>query len=84
MARRKSATTTPDKPLTFRLPVWPERACRDLVPGEFANHSCEVPEAHEGPHASMSVPESVRIRAAWEAKHPELVDKRIEPEFFAP
>lgn len=83
MPRRSSATTAAPQPLTFRMPVWPERACRDLVSGEFANHSCEVPEAHEGPHASMSVPESVKVRAAWEAAHPELVNKRIEPEFFA-
>ncbi|MFF7198250.1 hypothetical protein ACFZAM_31640 [Streptomyces sp. NPDC008079] len=69
-------------PVAFRLPQWPERACRLLVAGEFANHSCEVPEAHQGPHASMSVPQSVSIRAAWEKQHPELVEIRIEPEYF--
>ena len=81
MPRRTNATAAP-KPLTFRTPVWPERACRELVGGEFANHSCEVPEAHQGPHASMSVPESVRRRAAWEAQHPDLVNIKIEPDYF--
>ncbi|MDQ1041482.1 hypothetical protein QFZ75_007984 [Streptomyces sp. V3I8] len=57
----------------FRTPVWPERACRDTVSGEFANYSCDVVESHLGPHASHSVPESVRQRLLWENRNP---DKR--------
>ncbi|MFI0966992.1 hypothetical protein ACH4S8_37260 [Streptomyces sp. NPDC021080] len=54
----------------MRLPVWPERACRDSVNGEYAIHSCEVVESHLGPHASRSVPESVRQRLLWENRNP--------------
>ncbi|MEV7674998.1 hypothetical protein [Streptomyces sp. NPDC088752] len=56
----------------MRTPVWPERTCRDSVSGEYAIHSCEVVESHRGPHASRSVPESVKLRLAWEARNPEL------------
>ncbi|MGW9067832.1 hypothetical protein ACWGQT_00070 [Streptomyces yangpuensis] len=63
-----SRRTTP--PPTFRTPVWPERACRDLVTGEYANHSCDVVEGHLGPHAAIGVPQSVTQRAAWEKKNP--------------
>jgi hypothetical protein len=58
-----------------RLPVWPERACRDLVAGEFANHSCDVVEGHLGPHASQSVAKSIELRLAWENRN---LDK-LEP-----
>jgi ABC-type uncharacterized transport system YnjBCD substrate-binding protein len=63
--RRKKPVRT-----EIRLPVWPERACRDQVGGEFAIHSCEVVEGHLGPHASRSVPASVEQRLAWENKNP--------------
>jgi hypothetical protein len=59
----------------IRTPVWPERACREPVAGDFASHSCEVVEAHLGPHASLSVPTSVETRLAWENKN---LDK-LEP-----
>jgi hypothetical protein len=58
-----------------RTPVWPERACRDLVVGEFANHSCDVVEGHQGPHASLSVKTSIEVRLAWENRN---LDK-LEP-----
>lgn len=64
----------PAAPATMRTPVWPERACREPVAGEFANHSCEVVESHKGPHASLSVPESVTRRLAWEKRNPGLVE----------
>lgn len=54
----------------MRTPVWPERACRDIVSGEFANYSCDVVESHYGPHASLSVPQSVKLRLAWEKRNP--------------
>lgn len=59
----------------MRTPVFPERACRDQVAGEFAIHSCEVVEGHLGPHASLSVPASVEARLAWENRN---LDK-LEP-----
>lgn len=59
----------------IRTPVFPERACRDQVAGEFAIHSCEVVEGHLGPHASLSVKESVEQRLAWENRN---LDK-LEP-----
>lgn len=58
----------------FRMPVWPERACREPVAGEFANHSCEIVESHEGPHASQSVPQSVTHRQEWEKKNPDKLE----------
>ncbi|MFD7835522.1 hypothetical protein [Streptomyces sp. NPDC059761] len=69
MPNRKTAS-----PPTFRTPVWPERACRDLVNGEYATHSCDVVEGHLGPHASMSVPQSVAQRAAWEKRNPDKLE----------
>ncbi|MFE0490134.1 hypothetical protein [Streptomyces griseoaurantiacus] len=59
----------------IRTPVWPERACRDQVSGEFAIHSCDVVEGHLGPHASLSVPHSVQARLRWENAHP----RELEP-----
>lgn len=53
----------------MRTPVFPERACRDQVAGEFAIHSCEVVEGHLGPHASLSVKASVETRLAWENRN---------------
>lgn len=57
-------------PAPMRTPVFPERACRDLVSGEFANYSCDVVESHYGPHASLSAPESVKLRQGWEKCNP--------------
>ncbi|MET7363168.1 hypothetical protein ABZS76_32690 [Streptomyces sp. NPDC005562] len=74
---KKSAAVPPlaaEVRASFRVPVWPERACRDLVTGEFANYSCDVVEGHLGPHASGSVPQSVAQRVAWEAKHPDELE----------
>jgi hypothetical protein len=59
----------------IRTPVFPERACRDQVSGEFAIHSCEVVEGHQGPHASQSVATSMTARLAWENRN---LDK-LEP-----
>lgn len=76
-ARRRKTTSKPTpapEPVQgMRLPVWPERACRDSVSGEFANYSCDVVESHYGPHASQSVPQSVKLRQDWEQRNP---DKR--------
>ncbi|MFE6000379.1 hypothetical protein ACFQ6C_26520 [Streptomyces sp. NPDC056454] len=63
---------TPATPPVMRTAVWPERSCRDMVPGETAYYSCDVVESHRGPHASLSVPASVEQRLDWEAKNPEL------------
>ncbi|MEU9405692.1 hypothetical protein AB0E08_08295 [Streptomyces sp. NPDC048281] len=65
-----------------RLPVWPERACRDLVAGEFANHSCDVVEGHLGPHASLAVPASVAARLRWESANPTKLEPTPEADPF--
>jgi hypothetical protein len=62
--------------------VWPERSCREPVAGEYAAHSCEVVEAHLGPHASLDVPESVRARAEWEKKNPAKLAPTAEADPF--
>lgn len=73
--RKKTAAAVQlQLPVPFRLPVWPERTCREPVAGEFASHSCEVVEAHLGPHASQSVKSSVERRQQWEAEHPEELE----------
>ncbi|QDN94920.1 hypothetical protein FNV58_00910 (plasmid) [Streptomyces sp. RLB1-9] len=59
----------------IRLPVFPERTCREPVAGEFAIHSCEVVEGHLGPHASQSVAKSIELRLTWENRN---LDK-LEP-----
>ncbi|MCX4799657.1 hypothetical protein OG497_38020 [Streptomyces sp. NBC_01242] len=72
-SRRRKHPTPPQTPAhqaEMRTPVWPERACRDMVNGETALYSCDVVESHHGPHASLSVPQSVEQRLAWEAKNP--------------
>ncbi|MEU6362212.1 hypothetical protein [Streptomyces albidoflavus] len=71
---QKPSSPVAPPPTSFREPVWPERACRDLVTGEYANHSCEVVEGHLGPHASRAVPQSATQRTAWEAKHPDELE----------
>lgn len=80
--RRTTASKAADEPLTYRTARWPERSCRDMVPGEYANHSCDVVESHHGPHASASVPESVRLRAAWERNNPDRVEPRAADPFI--
>lgn len=67
----------------MRLPVFPERACREPVAGEFANHSCEVVEGHRGPHASQSVPASVKVRLEWENKNPGRLEPTADADPFA-
>ncbi|MFJ4902788.1 hypothetical protein [Streptomyces sp. NPDC088727] len=62
--------TPPSAAPVMRTPVWPERACRDMVNGETALYSCDVVESHHGPHASLSVPASVEQRLAWEKRNP--------------
>lgn len=73
MPPRTKKPTAPER-TAIRTPVWPERACRDQVAGEFANHSCEVVEGHLGPHASLSVPASVEARLAWENRNLDKLD----------
>lgn len=38
--------------------------------GAYIDHLCELPEHHPGPDATLSVPDSVKARDAWEAANP--------------
>jgi hypothetical protein len=76
--RRKKPVRT-----AVRLPVWPERACRDLVAGEFANHSCDVVEGHLGPHASLSVAKSLEMRLRWENANLDKLEPTADSDPFA-
>lgn len=67
----------------IRLPVFPERACREPVAGEYAIHSCEVVEGHLGPHASLSVAISVQTRLRWENEHPDELEPTSAADPFA-
>jgi len=49
---------------------YPQRTCREPVAGPNQDYPCEVREWHPGPHASLSVPDSVKKRNAWEAANP--------------
>lgn len=49
---------------------YPQRKCRQHVPGDTQDYLCEVFEHHTGPCASLSVPRSVTARDAWEAANP--------------
>jgi hypothetical protein len=66
-----------------RLPVFPERACREPVAGEFAIHSCEVVEGHLGPHASLSVAKSLEVRLRWENEHLDELEPTADSDPFA-
>jgi hypothetical protein len=68
---------------SIRLPVWPERSCRDQVAGNFAIHSCEVVEGHLGPHASQSVPATVERRLAWENRNLDKLEPTADSDPFA-
>lgn len=47
---------------------WPGRTCREQFwKNEFTSVSCDVPEMHDGPHASFADPASVARRDQWEA-----------------
>ena len=53
--------------------VYPQRTCRHhRIPGPsgVTDYSCELPEFHAGPPASLSVPQSVVERDRWEEAHP--------------
>ncbi|PPS89556.1 hypothetical protein [Streptomyces sp. MH60] len=67
----------------IRLPVFPERTCRDQVSGEFAIHSCEVVEGHRGPHASQSVATSMTARLAWENRNPDQLEPVADDPFVS-
>ncbi len=62
------------QPRKMRTAVFPERTCRDRVPGQFQDYSCEVVESHQGPCASYSVQESVKHRVQWERRNPGKVE----------
>lgn len=50
---------------------YPTPLCREAVWSEFGQaYHCELGGLHRGPHASLSVAESVRVRDAWEAANP--------------
>jgi hypothetical protein len=53
-----------------RKAEYPQRSCRQPVAGSHQDYSCELPELHPGPDASLSVPDSVTARDAWEAANP--------------
>jgi hypothetical protein len=82
MPPRRRKTPLAPEPLTFRTPEWPERTCREPVAGEYAAYSCEVVEAHLGPHASQDVPASVALRAAWEKANPAKLEPTAEADPF--
>jgi hypothetical protein len=55
----------------MRLPVFPERSCREPVDGNYGQvGTCSVVTNHPGPCASLSVSASVTRRDAWEKANP--------------
>jgi hypothetical protein len=57
---------------------WPGRTCRDAVWGKYVAHTCELPDLHEGPCASMSVADSLRRREVWEKARLEAQQQKRE------
>lgn len=55
--------------------LYPDRKCRQPVWTAFANHACEVVDMHDGPCATPSVPQSVKVRDAWEEANPDWYAK---------
>lgn len=54
---------------TLRKAEFPQRTCREPVWGLQA-YSCELPDIHPGPCASLSVRASLERRRAWEEANP--------------
>lgn len=53
---------------------YPQRSCREPVWSQHGMaYSCELPDLHLGPCASMSVQASVKRRDTWEDEHPSEV-----------
>jgi hypothetical protein len=55
----------------LRLPVFPERSCREHVEGNGQIGLCSVIESHLGPCASLTIPGSITRRDAWEKANPD-------------
>ena len=55
----------------LRKAEYPQRTCREPVWGDIQSYSCELPDVHPGPHVSLSVQQSVRVRHQWELNNPE-------------
>jgi hypothetical protein len=54
----------------MKIAEYPQRKCREGVWGDLGvAHTCELPDLHPGPCASLSVESSVRRRDAWEEDH---------------
>jgi hypothetical protein len=52
---------------------YPSRKCREPVWGSHGMaYSCELPDLHLGPCASLSSQASVKVRDAWEEAHPDV------------
>jgi hypothetical protein len=50
---------------------YPERKCREPFSEDgLIDHTCDVVDAHPGPHAAFSCPASVKRRDDWEAANP--------------
>jgi hypothetical protein len=69
--------------VSLQLPVYPARKCREPVWSGDIAHSCDLPEGHAGPPASLSWPESIRIRDAWEEANPEEAAASAAPDPYA-
>lgn len=50
---------------------YPEKTCREPVPGLMQVYWCELPLTHPGPCASFSVKISEEIRNRYEEEHPD-------------
>jgi hypothetical protein len=62
---------------------YPQRKCRERVPGDFQDYLCPIREHHAGPCAAFEVPRSVQARDKWEEAHPSWEKMSVFDDPFA-
>ena len=54
---------------------YPEKKCKEPVwSPQGQAYLCELVDLHPGPHASLSLPQTVSTRDQWEQDHPDWRD----------
>lgn len=64
--------------------AFPERKCRETIWSDLGMaYSCDLPDRHPGPHATLSLGQTVEARDRWEANHPDWREQIDTTDFLA-